>query len=66
MVGHGPEKPFEDPDSNIEVSWAQRRSTTLICFGNCEVLATFRQTLLKQKNRQNNALEHWGKNLAIQ
>ena len=66
MVGHGPEKPYVDPESDLEVPWAQRRSTTLLCFGNCEVLTTFKQKLLKQKSRQKNALEHWGKNLAIQ
>ena len=48
MVGHGPEKPYVDPDSDLEIPRAQRRSTTLLCFGNCEVLAAFRQKLLKQ------------------
>ena len=48
MVGHGPAKPYVGPDSDLEVPWAQRRSTTLFCFGNCEVLATFRQKSLKQ------------------
>ena len=45
MEVHGPEKPYVDPDSDLEVPWAQRRSTTLLCFGNCEMLATFRQKL---------------------
>ena len=43
-----PEKPYIDPDSDLEVTWAQRRSTTIICFDYCEVLATFRQKFLKQ------------------
>ena len=43
-----PEKPYVNPDSDLVVTWAQRKSTTLTCFGNCEVLATFRQKLLEQ------------------
>ena len=40
-----PERPYVDHASD---TWAQRRSTTLTCFGNCEELATFRQKLLKE------------------
>ena len=60
-----PEKPYVDPASDFEITWAQRKSTTLTCFGSCEILATFRQQLLKQKNPQKNALEHLEKHLVI-
>ena len=61
-----PEKPYVDPASDFEITWAQRKSTTLTFFGNCEILATFRQQLLKQnKNPQKNALEHLGEKLSI-
>ena len=46
MVGHGPDKHYLDPDSDLEVPWAQRRSTTIICFGNYEVLATLDKRML--------------------
>ena len=57
-----PEKSYADPGSDLEVTWAQRKSTALSCFGNCEILATLMQKLLKQKNPQKNALKHLGKN----
>ena len=60
-----PEKPFADPGSDLEVTWAQGKSTTLTCFDNCEILGTFRQKLLIRKNPQKIALEHLGKNLVI-
>ena len=60
-----PEKPYADPGSDLEVTWAQGKSTTLTCFDNCEILATFRQKLLIRKNPQKKALEHLGKHLAI-
>ena len=66
MVGYGHKKTYVDPDSDLKITWAQRGSTTLTCFGNCEIITTFRQKLLKQKNRQKNALEHWGKKLETQ
>ena len=42
----------------------QGRSTTLTCFGNYEMIATFRQKLSKHKNRQKNALEQWRKKIS--
>ena len=52
-----PEKPYVDPDSDLEVTWAQRKSTTLICFDNCEIVATFSQKFSIPKNPQKNALQ---------
>ena len=49
MVGHGPEKHYVDPGCDHEITWAQRIFTNLTWFSNCEILATFRQKLLKQK-----------------
>ena len=60
-----PEKPYADPGSDLEVTWAQRKSTILTFFDNCEILATFRQKLLIRKNPQKKALGHLGKHLAI-
>ena len=34
-------KPYVEPDSDLEITWAQRRSTP----GNCEILAIFMQNI---------------------
>ena len=64
MVGHGPEKHYVDPGSDLEITWAQRIFTNLTCFSNCEILANFRQKNLKQKKNQKNGLEYREKILA--
>ena len=58
-----PEKPYVDPSSDLVVTWAQGKSTTLTCFDNFEILATFKQKLLIRKKSQKMALEHLGKHL---
>ena len=47
MVGHGPEKHYLDPGSDLEITWAQGIFTTLTFFSNCEILANFRQKKIK-------------------
>ena len=60
-----PTKPYVDLGSDLKVTWAQKKSITFTCFGNYEILATFRHKFLIQKNPQENALEHLVKKIAI-
>ena len=62
MVGHGPEKHYVDPGSDLEITWAQIIFTNLTCFSNCEILAHYRQKIVKTEKINKNGLEHWGKN----
>ena len=67
MAGNFPVKPYADLGSDLEVTWAESRSTTLTCFSN--LILTFLLLLDKKcsskTNRLKNTLDHCKNNLAI-
>ena len=67
MVGHGPEKYYVDPGSDLEIRWAQGIFTTLTFFSNCVIyLLILGKKISNRKSNEKNGLEYWENILAIQ